>query len=208
MGRRTSIEDARGRKIAVGSHVHYIGKLRLGPHPVHKEPYVVTEIVGNTVTIAGLGIRAGHGVSATDVMAIDSPGKSAHTHATHHAKRKPARTKRGKKLVVEYAVAGLSNAQIDSLTGYAVAQGEASDYDEEFGAVNYPDVAVTSRVAGRGKQKRLVVTYDVRGLSEDQVDSLAGAAIAQGEANDAGLIIGGVPQNVQYPDVAVTSKVI
>ncbi|HSX23028.1 MAG TPA: hypothetical protein VLE97_09665 [Gaiellaceae bacterium] len=131
-----------------------------------------------------------------------------------HAKRKaPARKKRaparaGKKLVVEYGVTGLSEDQIDSLAGYATAQGEASDYDEEFGAVNYPDVGVTSRVAGRGKGKRLVVTYDVVGLSEDQIDSLAGAAIAQAEANDAGLIINGVPQNVQYPDVPVTSKVV
>jgi hypothetical protein len=130
--------------------------------------------------------------------------------ALAHAKRKGSQKKTDapKKLVVEYDVAGLSKAQVDSLTGYAVAQGEASDYDEEFGAVNYPDVGVTSRVSGRGKQKRLVVTYDVRGLSEDQVDSLAGAAIAQGEANDGGLFIGGVPDHVQYPDVAVTSKVV
>jgi hypothetical protein len=121
------------------------------------------------------------------------------------SKTSPAK---GKKLVVEYDVTGLSEDQIDSLAGYAVAQGEASDYDEEFGSVNYPDVRVTSRVTGRGKRKRLVVAYDVAALSEDQIDSLAGAAIAQAEANDAGLIINGVPQNVQYPDVPVTSKVV
>jgi hypothetical protein len=126
-----------------------------------------------------------------------------------HASRKRAGKKpAGKKLVVEYDVAGLSEDQIDSLTGYAVAQGEASDFDEDFGGVNYPDVKVTSRVAGRGERKRLVVEYDVTDLSEDQVDVLTGAAIAQAEANDPGLIIDGVPQNVVYPDVPVTSKIV
>ena len=119
----------------------------------------------------------------------------------HAVRKKPAGHKQ---LVVEYGVAGLSNDQIGSLEGYAVAQGEESDtYD-----VGHPDVQVTSSVVGRGKDKKLVVKYDITGLSEDQVDVLQGEAIAQGEANDPGLIINGVPQNIVYPDVPVTSKIV
>lgn len=121
--------------------------------------------------------------------------------SSHAARKKPAKHKQ---LVVEYDVAGLSNDQIDSLTGYAVAQGEKSDtYD-----VGHPDVKVTSSVVSRGKGKKLVVKFDITGLSEDQIDVLQGEAIAQGEANDAGLIINGVPQNVVYPNVPVTSKIV
>lgn len=110
----------------------------------------------------------------------------------------------GKQLVVEYDVTGLSDDQIDSLTGYAVAQGEESDtYD-----VGHPGVEVTSSVVGRGKRKKLVVKYALAGLSNDQIDVLRGEALAQAEANDAGLIINGVPQNVVYPDVPVSSKIV
>jgi hypothetical protein len=117
-----------------------------------------------------------------------------------HAAKKAA----GKQLVVEYDVMGLSEDQIDALTGYAVAQGEESDtYD-----VGHPSVEVTSSVVGRGKRKKLVVKYDLAGLSKDQIDVLQGEAIVQGEANDAGLIINGVPQNIVYPDVPVTSKIV
>ena len=127
--------------------------------------------------------------------------------ATALSKRKHSHTTRktvGKQLVVEYDVTGLSEDQIDSLTGYAVAQGEESDtYD-----VGHPDVKVTSRVLGRGKRKLLVVGFDLTGLSDDQVGVLRGEAVAQAEANDAGLIIDGVPQNVVYPDVPVTSKIV
>ena len=119
---------------------------------------------------------------------------------SHAARKKSV----GKQLVVEYDVTGLSEDQIDALTGYAVAQGEESDtYD-----VGHPDVKVTSRVLKRGKRKLLVVGYDLTGLSEDQVDVLRGEAIAQAEENDPGLIIDGVPQNVVYPDVPVTSKIV
>ena len=121
-----------------------------------------------------------------------------------HAARKNA----GKKLVVEYDVSGLSKAEIGSLENHALAQAEASDYDEEFGAVNYPDVRVTSRVVGRGKRKRLVVEYAVAGLPEDQIDSLTGAAYAQAEGADGDLWIDGEPTVTPYPDVPVTSKIV
>lgn len=119
-------------------------------------------------------------------------------------KKKTSKKSKGKQLVVEFDVAGLSNDQIDSLLGYAVAQGEESDtYD-----VGHPGVDVTSDVVGRGKHKKLVVKYAIEGLSDDQVDVLQGEVLAQAEENDPGLIINGVPQNVVYPSVPVTSKIV
>lgn len=128
--------------------------------------------------------------------------------ATALSRRKPGhaalKKAAGKQLVVEYDVTGLSKAQINELTVHAVVQGEESDtYD-----VGHPDVKVTSRVLARGKRKFLVVDYDLTGLSEDQVGVLRGEAVAQAEANDSGLIIDGVPQNVVYPDVPVTSRIV
>jgi hypothetical protein len=40
------------------------------------------------------------------------------------------------------------------------------------------------------------------------VDVLQGEVLAQAEENDPGLIINGVPQNVVYPSVPVTSKIV
>jgi hypothetical protein len=133
-----------------------------------------------------------------EIASVLAKGKRKSRHA--------ARKKKfvNKQLVVEYDVTGLSEDQIDSLTGYAVAQGEESDtYD-----VGHPGVDVKSSVVGRGKRKKLVVKYALAGLSEDQIDVLRGEALAQAEANDPGLIINGVPQNVVYPDVPVTSKIV
>ena len=130
-----------------------------------------------------------------EIAAALSKRKSSHT-----TRKKPA----GKQLVVEYDVTGLSKAQIDELTGHAVAQGEESDtYD-----VGHPDVKVTSHVERRGKRTFLVVGYDVTGLAVDQLDVLRGEALAQAEENDPGLITDGIPMFTVYPDVPVTSKIV
>ena len=129
---------------------------------------------------------------------------SARKRPASKSARATRRASSGKLLVVEYDVTGLSEDQIDMLTGYTVVQGEESDtYD-----VGHPGVKVTSQVLKRGRRKLLVVGYDLTGLSEDQIDALTGEALAQAEQNDPGLIIDGVPQNVVYPSVPVTSKII
>jgi hypothetical protein len=117
-------------------------------------------------------------------------------------------------LIVEFDVTGLSKAQISALEGQAIPQGEASDgqggkhYDkgESEGHPNAPFRG--SKVTTRGKRQVLAVEFDVTGFTKREIGYLASEVEVQAEANDAGLIIDGVPQNVVYPDVPVTSKVV
>jgi hypothetical protein len=122
--------------------------------------------------------------------------------------------KNPKKLVVEFDVTDLSKAQIGALEGQAVPQGEASDgqggkryYKGE--TEGHPDAPfLGSKVAKRGKRKILAVEFDVTGFTKSEIGYLASEVEVQAEENDAGLITDGVPQNVVYPSVSVTSKVV
>ncbi len=119
-----------------------------------------------------------------------------------------------KKLVVEFDVTGLTKAQISALEGQAIPQGEASDgqggkryYKGE--TEGHPDAAfLGSKVAKHGKRKILAVEFNVTGFTKNEIGYLASEVEVQAEENDAGLIINGVPQNVVYPSVSVTSKVV
>ncbi len=66
----------------------------------------------------------------------------------------------------------------------------------------------SSKVTKRGKTKILAIEFDVIGFTKNEIGSLASEVEVQAEENDAGLIINGVPQNVVYPSVSVTSKVV
>jgi hypothetical protein len=122
--------------------------------------------------------------------------------------------KNPKKLVVEFDVTDLSKAQIGALEGQAVPQGEASDgqggkryYKGE--TEGHPDAPfLGSKVTKRGKRKILAVEFDVTGFTKSEIGYLASEVEVQAEENDAGLITDGVPQNVVYPSVSVTSKVV
>ncbi len=122
--------------------------------------------------------------------------------------------KTSKTLVVEFDVTGLTKAQIGALAGAAVAQGEASDgqggkryYKGE--TEGHPDAPFLGEaVAARGKKKILVLRFDVTGFNKQEIGYLASEVEVQAEENDAGLIIDGVPQNVVYPSVPVTSKIV
>jgi hypothetical protein len=122
--------------------------------------------------------------------------------------------KTSKTLVVEFDVTGLTKAQVGALAGAAVAQGEASDgqggkryYKGETGG--HPDAPfLGDQVATRGKKKVLVLKFDVTGFNKQEIGYLASEVEVQAEENDAGLIVDGVPQNVVYPSVPVTSKVV
>jgi len=117
-------------------------------------------------------------------------------------------------LVVEFDVTGLSKIQISALEGQAIPQGEPSDgqggdryYKGE--TEGHPDAPfLGSKVSKRGKRKILAVEFNVTGFTKSEIGYLASEVEVQAEANDAGLIINGVPQNVVYPDVSVTSKVV
>lgn len=120
-----------------------------------------------------------------------------------------------KTLVVEFDVTGLTKAQIGALAGAAIAQGEASDgqggkryYKGE--TEGHPDAPfLGDQVAARGKKKVLVLKFDVTGFNKQEIGYLASEVEVQAEENDdAGLIIDGVPQNVTYPSVPVTSKIV
>jgi hypothetical protein len=120
-----------------------------------------------------------------------------------------------KKLVVTFNVTGLSKAQIGALEGQAVPQGEPSDgqggdrYEKGESEGGHPNAPfLGSKVVKRGKQKFLDVTFDVTGFTKSEIGYLASEVEVQAEENDAGLIIDGVPQNVVYPSVSVTSKVV
>ena len=119
-----------------------------------------------------------------------------------------------KHLVVEFDVTGLSKAQISALEGQAVPQGEASDgqggkhyYKGE--SDGHPDAPFRgSKVTTHGKRKILTVEFDVTGFTKSEIGYLASEVEVQAEENDAGLITDGIPQNVVYPSVSVTSKVV
>lgn len=122
--------------------------------------------------------------------------------------------KSSKKLVVEFDVTGLTKAQIAALEGQAVPQGEASDgqggkryYKGE--TEGHPDAPfLGSKVTKRGKRSNLAIAFDVTGFTKSEIGYLASEVEVQAEGNDADLIINGVPQNVVYPSVSVTSKVV
>lgn len=120
-----------------------------------------------------------------------------------------------KKLVVEFDVTGLSKAQISALEGQAVPQGEPSDGQggnryykgETEGHPNAP--FLDSKLTKRRKKKILTVEFDVTGFTKSEIGYLASEVEIQAEGNDdSGLIINGVPQNIVYPSVPVTNKVV
>lgn len=123
-------------------------------------------------------------------------------------------SKKTKTLVVEFVVTDLSKAQIGALEGQAAAQGEASDGEGgkryfKGETEGHPDAPfLGSKIAKRGKSKILTLRFDITGFTKSEIGYLASEIEVQAEENDAGLIIRGVPQNVVYPSVAVTSKVI
>lgn len=123
--------------------------------------------------------------------------------------KKPPKT-----LVVEFDVTGLTKVQVGALAGAAIVQGEASDgqggkryYKGE--TEGHPDAPfLGDQVAARGKKKILVLKFDVTGFNKQEIGYLASEVEVQAEENDAGLIIDGVPQNVVFPSVPVTSKIV
>jgi hypothetical protein len=105
-----------------------------------------------------------------------------------------------KKLVVTFNVAHLSKDEIDELALEVAAQGEESDgqggkrYD---GKTGHPSVPVLgSKILQNAQRQRLVVEFDITGLTKDQIGWLASEAEVQAESSEG------------HPDVEVTSKVI
>jgi hypothetical protein len=105
-----------------------------------------------------------------------------------------------KKLVVEFDVTPLSKGEIDELSLEVAVQGEESDgqggkhYDGETG---HPSVSVIgSKVLKSAGRLRLVVEFDVTGLTKDQIGWLASEAEVQAERSEG------------HPDIGVSSKVV
>jgi len=123
------------------------------------------------------------------------------------AKRGSTRGPR-KILAVTYDITGLAEDQIGALESEATVQGEASDGQggkRYNGKTGHPDVPVlgakvvagTKKSAGRTwRETKLVVEYDVSGLTKTEIGYLASEAEVQAEESD------------EHPSVAVTSKVV
>ena len=105
-----------------------------------------------------------------------------------------------KKLVVEFDVTHLTTDEICELELGAVVQAEESDGQggkHYNGLTGHPSVPVLgSKILKTGGGGRLVVEFDITGLTKDQTGWLASETEAQAE-NSGG-----------HPDVEVTSKVL
>jgi hypothetical protein len=101
------------------------------------------------------------------------------------------------KLVIEFDVTGLSEGEIEALARRAVAPSEESDGQggkRYSGVTGHPSVSVLGCEFLKGcNSPRLVVEFDVTGLTKDQIGGLAREAEVQAESSAIGVSLKVVP---------------